>query len=45
MKFRKKYTPEEALKAIKILKIQMQNNFEEIAYWNTRDDALILILV
>jgi hypothetical protein len=43
--FRKKYTSKEARDQIEIIWIQIQNNLEEIYYWNTRDDPLILALV
>lgn len=45
VRFRKKYTPKEAKQAIEILSVQIQNNIEEIHYWLTRDDPLILAMV
>lgn len=44
-KGRKKYSQEDARKEIEIARIQIQNNLEEIQYWCTRDDPLILALV
>ena len=43
--FRKKYSHKEARDQLEIIWVQIQNNLEEIYYWNTRDDTLILALV